>query len=74
MDLRILPLPRSTSCPACGEPIAHMLVEPILTKKTEEPEAVIVSCPECGTSYDFDLPTLMQAAALEAVKQLRQAP
>lgn len=74
MDLRILPLPRPTSCPACGERVEQMLVELVFSEKIEELEVVAVSCPECGTSYDFDLTTLMQAVALEAVKGLRQAP
>ncbi len=72
MNAQSLCLPQATSCPACGKLIEQMRVALVFTEETGELEAVAVSCPHCGTTYDFDIETMAQAVALEAVKQLQE--
>ncbi len=71
MSVRPLALPQATSCPACGVWIEQVQVALVFTEETGELEAVAVSCPHCGTRYHFDMQTMAQAVALEAVKRLQ---
>ena len=72
MSVRPLVLPQATSCPVCGNLIEQVQVALVFTEETGKLEAVAVSCPHCGTKYDFDIQAMARAVALEAVKRLQE--